>query len=185
MILTFSMAISFTALSTMFLTSSSTRWSCNSKRSPRVVPSPITNLTWGRKVMHNNRECDQISDQDNWVHWTVLAITGQDLSWQDSGMKVEYMETRLKKNYRIVYSAERDHWWNIIEWDGMRHCEVAAQIVSYPCGVHKLLPVSFSDSRVLQLVDGSQRGQQVLHSRLQTHVDVPHPHLLIQHLHLL
>ena len=66
----------------------------------------------------------------------------------------------------------------------MRHYE-AAKLFSYPSGVHKLLPVSFSDSRVLQLVDGSKRGQQILHSRFQAHVDVPHPHLLIQHLHLL
>lgn len=52
-------------------------------------------------------------------------------------------------------------------------------------GVHELLPVSFPDGGVLQLVDGSQGGQQVLHSRLQTRVYVPHAHLLIQHLHFL
>lgn len=52
-------------------------------------------------------------------------------------------------------------------------------------GVHELLPVSFPDGGVLQLVDGSQGGQQVLHRRLQTRVDVPHAHLFIKHLHLL
>lgn len=98
-------------------------------------------------------------------------------------MKVQYMKTRLKKNrakLNRMHSAERDQWRNVIE-----SCCEAADIVSYPGGVHKLLPVSLSNGRVLQLVDGSQRGQQVLHRRLQTHVDVPHPHLLIQHLHLL
>lgn len=57
--------------------------------------------------------------------------------------------------------------------------------VVYPCGVHELLPVSLSDSRVLQLVDRSKRRQQVLHRRLQTQIHIPHTHLLIQGLHLL
>lgn len=62
---------------------------------------------------------------------------------------------------------------------------MAAGTVLYLGGVHKLLPVSFSDCRVLQLIDGSQGGQQVLDGWLQTHVDVPDAHLLVQHFHLL
>lgn len=129
------------------------------------------------------------------IRFQIRIIGFTELCWSlkawrslwDSRMKVQYMRTRLKKNrakLNRMHSAERDQWRNVIESDATRCCE-AADIVSYPGGVHKLLPVSLSDGRVLQLVDGSQRGQQVLHSRLQTHVDVPHPHLLIQHLHLL
>ncbi len=51
---TFSIPISLTALSTMFFTSSSTWWSCSSKRSPSVVFSSITKLTYKDRMRESS-----------------------------------------------------------------------------------------------------------------------------------
>lgn len=51
---TFSVPSSFTALSTIFRTSSSTRCSCKANRSAKVVPSLIVNVTWLRKNRSKN-----------------------------------------------------------------------------------------------------------------------------------
>lgn len=51
---TFSVPSSFTALSTIFRTSSSTRCSCKANRSAKVVPSLIVNVTWLGKNRSKN-----------------------------------------------------------------------------------------------------------------------------------
>jgi len=63
--------------------------------------------------------------------------------------------------------------------------QLTQSVLAYPGGVHKLLPVTVADRRILQFRDGLERRHHVLDGALDARVDVPRPHLLVEHLDVL